>query len=163
MGRGRVRPNPAQCRSAGCTLESCGGLDSEGRHFVRQITSTARGRARWYNGPLDAFDLPALLEQLDASRPDFSHFFATETLSLTVASWPAGSTDDQTPHAEDEVYFLAAGRGVISVAGAERPVGPGAVVYVAAGVEHHFHSITENLHVLVFWSPPRAAARPLIR
>ena len=123
----------------------------------------SRGRPRCYNVPLDAFDLPALLEQLDPSRPDFAHFFATETLSLTVASWPAGSTDDQTPHAEDEVYFVAAGRGVISVAGSDRAVGPGSVVYVAAGVDHHFHSIAEDLHVLVFWSPPRAAARSLIR
>lgn len=123
----------------------------------------SRGRPGCYNGPLNAFDLTALLGQLDASRPDFSHFFATETLSLTVASWPAGSTDDQTPHAEDEVYFVAAGRGVISVGTSDRAVGPGAIVYVAAGAEHQFHSIAEDLHVLVFWSPPRAAARSLIR
>jgi mannose-6-phosphate isomerase-like protein (cupin superfamily) len=43
---------------------------------------------------------------------------------------------------------------VIQVADENRPVGPGSVVYVAAGVEHHFHTIEEELRVLVFWAPP---------
>ena len=51
---------------------------------------------------------------------------------------------------------MASGRGQIRVAGEDRGVQPGSVVYVAAGVEHRFHSIEENLKVVVFWSPARA-------
>ncbi len=108
----------------------------------------------------DAFDLTQLLARLDTSRHDFAEFFRAESLSLTIAFWPAGSVDDQTPHSEDEVYYVASGRAVLRVAGEERAVGMGSVVYVAAGVEHHFHSISEDLAVLVFWSPPRHTNAP---
>jgi mannose-6-phosphate isomerase-like protein (cupin superfamily) len=36
----------------------------------------------------------------------------------------------------------------------DRPVKPGSLVFVAAHVEHRFHSITEDLRVLIFWAPP---------
>lgn len=77
---------------------------------------------------------------------------------MTVASWPEGSIDHQQPHVEDEVYLVAAGAAPLRVGDEDRPAGPGSVIYVAAGVAHHFHSITEHLQVLVFWSPPRAVS-----
>jgi mannose-6-phosphate isomerase-like protein (cupin superfamily) len=107
---------------------------------------------------MDAFDLDELVARLDTSRHDFAEFFRAPTLSLTIAFWPAGGADDQTPHGEDEVYFVAEGRGRIRVANEDRVVAAGSVVYVAAGVEHRFHSIEEDLKVLVFWSPPRGSA-----
>ncbi len=108
---------------------------------------------------MDAFELDELLRRLDTSRHDFAEFFRAEKLSLTIAYWPAGSVDEQTPHAEDEVYYVASGRGRIRVGDEDRDVRAGTVVYVAAGVEHRFHSIEEDVAVLVFWSPPRARAR----
>jgi hypothetical protein len=39
----------------------------------------------------------------------------------------------------------------------DRPVQPGSLVFVATGVEDRFHSIEEDLRVLVFWAPPHAA------
>ena len=35
----------------------------------------------------------------------------------------------------------------------DRPVAGGSVVFVAAGVEHKFYDIEEELHVLVFFAP----------
>ena len=105
---------------------------------------------------MDAFRLDDLIARLDTSRHDFAEFFRATTLSLTIAFWPAGGTDDQTPHTEDEVYYVASGRGRLRVENEDAEVGPGSVVYVAAGVEHRFHSIEEDLKVVVFWSPPRA-------
>ncbi|HEX2221305.1 MAG TPA: cupin domain-containing protein [Candidatus Limnocylindria bacterium] len=111
----------------------------------------------------DAFRLDDLVARLDTTRHDFAEFFRAPsgTLSMTVAYWPAGSVDDQDPHAEDEVYFVAAGRARLRVADDDRAVGPGSLVYVAAGVDHRFHDVDEDLRVLVFWSPPRhSAVRP---
>ena len=86
----------------------------------------------------DAFRLRDHVAGLAPDRHDFAEFFRAPTgsLSLTVARWPAGSTDDQQPHTEDEVY------------------------YVAAGVEHRFGEITQDLEVLVFWSPARHTSAP---
>jgi mannose-6-phosphate isomerase-like protein (cupin superfamily) len=39
------------------------------------------------------------------------------------------------------------------VADEDRPVGPGSVVYVAATVPHRFHTIEEDLEILVVFAP----------
>jgi mannose-6-phosphate isomerase-like protein (cupin superfamily) len=95
-------------------------------------------------------------------RDDQGHgyidFLASEKLSVGLSVWPAASIDRQRPHAEDEVYYVVGGRGVIEVAGEDRPVKAGSLVFVAAGVDHHFHDIEEDLRVLVFWAPPHTPA-----
>jgi mannose-6-phosphate isomerase-like protein (cupin superfamily) len=52
---------------------------------------------------------------------------------------------------------VISGRATIRVAGEERVVKAGSLVFVAAGVEHRFHDIEEDLRVLVFWAPPHRA------
>ena len=104
---------------------------------------------------MDAFNVDEQLGKLAAGRDDFAHFFRADKLSLTVVRWLAGTVDDQTPHREAEVYYVVHGRGQITVAEETEPIGPGSIVYVGERVEHHFHDITEDLAVLVFWAPPR--------
>lgn len=101
-----------------------------------------------------AFDLAQLDPPRDPDGHGYMDFLASDLLSVGYAVWPAGVEDRQRPHIEDEVYHVVSGRATVRVDGEERPVGPGSVVYVAAGVEHRFHSIEEELRVLVFWAPP---------
>jgi len=105
----------------------------------------------------DAFDLGDLVAALAQGTHDFAEFFRSPSgsLSLTVARWPAGSIDDQQPHTEDEVYYIARGRAVLTIARERVPMAPGSVAFVAAGVDHRFSEIDEDLEVLVFWSPAR--------
>jgi mannose-6-phosphate isomerase-like protein (cupin superfamily) len=109
---------------------------------------------------MDAFAAEELLAGLDLGQHDLAEFFRSSTLSLTVAHWPAGSADDQQPHTEDEVYYVVSGRARLSVADEQIEVGAGSIAYVAAGVEHHFHQIVEDLRVIVFWAPPRHSNAP---
>jgi mannose-6-phosphate isomerase-like protein (cupin superfamily) len=106
---------------------------------------------------LDAFRVGDALRRLAPDRHDFAEAFRSPSgsLSLTVARWPAGANDDQVPPTEDEVYYVVAGQARLMVAGVATPVGPGSVAFVAAGVEHRFSDITEDLETLVFWSPAR--------
>jgi mannose-6-phosphate isomerase-like protein (cupin superfamily) len=107
---------------------------------------------------VDAFDIPELDPQpRDADGHGYIDFLASDKLSVGLAIWPKGKPDMQRPHQEDEVYYVISGRAKIQVAGEDRPVQPGSLVFVATGVEHHFHSIEEDLRVLVFWAPPHAA------
>src|SRR3954466_5761669 len=106
---------------------------------------------------MDAFETGDLVAAQD--RPGehtYVDFFRKEMLSLGMSVWPAGGEDAQQPHTEaeatvvrggrdrhqqhteDEVYVGMAGRGTIRVADEDRPVRPGSVVYVGAGVEHRF-------------------------
>ena len=104
---------------------------------------------------MNAFEIPELDPQpRDEEGHGYVDFFASDLLSVGLSVWPAGSTDRQQPHAEDEVYYVISGRGIISVADEDRPVRSGSLVFVAAHVEHRFHDIEEDLRVLVFWAPP---------
>lgn len=98
---------------------------------------------------MEAFDLPILAQ----SGQRYNEFLRKPSLSMGVYRLPAGGVDPQRPHTEDEVYYVASGRAQIKVGDEDRAVGPGSIVFVAANVEHRFHSITEGLTVLVFFAP----------
>ena len=110
----------------------------------------------------DVFAVAEQVATLAIDRHDFADFFRAPagTLSLTSARWPAGSTDDQEPHTEDEVYYVVSGKARLTIDEETVPVMPGSVAFVAAGVEHRFIEIDEDLEVLVFWSPARHANAP---
>jgi mannose-6-phosphate isomerase-like protein (cupin superfamily) len=68
-------------------------------------------------------------------------------------SIPAGGTDTQTPHTEDEIYVVTSGRAVIETPAAAAPVSPGSVIFVPALEEHRFTNVTEDLALLVIFGP----------
>jgi mannose-6-phosphate isomerase-like protein (cupin superfamily) len=108
---------------------------------------------------VEAFEIPQLDPQpRDSEGHGYIDFFASDKLSVGLSVWPRGSADRQRPHVEDEVYYVVSGRATIRVADEQRVVKAGSLVFVAAGVEHRFHSIEEDLRVLVFWAPPHAPA-----
>ena len=109
---------------------------------------------------MDAFVAEELVAGLDPGGHDYAEFFRSSTLSLSVSRWPAGSVDDQEPLTEDEVYYVVSGRARLQVAEEDAAVGAGSIAYVAAGVEHHFYDIEEDLSVIVFWAPPRHTNAP---
>jgi len=65
----------------------------------------------------------------------------------------AGSEDLQSPHGQDEIYYVVSGKATLWVNGEETPATPGAILYVAAEADHKFHSIEEELTLLVFFAP----------
>lgn len=100
-----------------------------------------------------AFDLDELLREHREAGKLYHEFLRVPALSAGIYVLPAGGVDPQQPHAEDEVYYVIAGRATITVADEDRPVGPGTTVYVPARVDHRFHSITEDLTILVLFAP----------
>jgi len=57
--------------------------------------------------------------------------------------------NQQTPHAQDEVYVIIRGRGVLVHDGKRDPFESGDLLFVAAGTDHHFEDFTEDLAVWV--------------
>jgi len=78
-------------------------------------------------------------------------------LSAGTYSVPRGGVDDQEPHTEDEIYVVTAGRAVLRAGDGTAPVGPGSVIYVAAGEEHRFTDVTEDLAAFVLFAPAEGA------
>jgi mannose-6-phosphate isomerase-like protein (cupin superfamily) len=83
----------------------------------------------------------------------YTEFLRVPALSAGLYKHPVGADIPQKPHNEDEIYHVIAGSGKIEIAGVDQNVGPGCIVYVPAHVEHHFHSVTEVLEVLVLFAP----------
>lgn len=102
---------------------------------------------------MDAFELPQLIAERARSGKPYLEFLRVPDLSAGLYRLPAGGTDPQSPHTEDEVYYVVSGRAQIRVAEEDRVVQAGSVVYVAKNAEHRFHSIEAELTVLVFFAP----------
>lgn len=102
---------------------------------------------------MQAFELTQLTSQREASNKLYLEFLKVPDLSMGLYVLPAGGTDTQSPHTEDEVYYVVSGRAKILVAEENREVQAGSIIYVAKNVEHRFHSIEEELTMLVFFAP----------
>ncbi|MBL8077033.1 MAG: cupin domain-containing protein [Anaerolineales bacterium] len=102
---------------------------------------------------MQAYELTHLLSQRKDTNKLYLEFLKVPDLSMGVYVLPAGGTDPQSPHTEDEVYYVVSGKAKIKVVDEDRAVQAGSVVYVAKNVEHRFHSIEEELTVIVFFAP----------
>ncbi len=102
---------------------------------------------------MNAFEIADLIDRQAASDELYLEFLRVPSLSMGLYVLPKEGIDPQTPHAEDEVYYVVSGRGSIRVGEEDRAVQAGSVVFVGAGVAHRFHTITEELKILVFFAP----------
>lgn len=107
---------------------------------------------------MEAFELTNLIDQQNETSQDYLEFLRVPALSAGLYMLAAGAVDMQKPHTEDEVYYVLSGRGIIRVGSEEHPVEAGTLIYVKANVEHRFHTITEDLRVLVLFAPAEYSA-----
>ena len=62
--------------------------------------------------------------------------------------------NEQTPHAQDEIYVILRGSGVLVHGGQRDSFEPGDLLFVAAGTEHHYEDFSEDLALWrVFYGP----------
>jgi mannose-6-phosphate isomerase-like protein (cupin superfamily) len=99
------------------------------------------------------FQLDQLERQRAQAGKSYLEFLRVPAMSAGVYRLPAGGTDPQKPHKEDEMYYVVRGRSRMRVGTENRAIGPGSVIFVAAEVEHRFYDIAEELMVLVFFAP----------
>ena len=109
---------------------------------------------------MQAYELPQLISQREVANKLYLEFLKVPDLSMGVYVLSAGGVDPQSPHTEDEVYYVASGKAQIQVADENCAVQAGSIVYVAKNVEHRFHSIEEELTVIVFFAPAEYSNRP---
>ena len=106
---------------------------------------------------MDFWEMADLIASQEKLGERYLEFFTadTGTLSLGLYVLPAGDTDPQQPHTEDEIYYVVSGAARIQVGDEDREVNTGSVVFVETDAPHRFHSITETLTLLVVFAPPR--------
>ncbi|HEY6769717.1 MAG TPA: cupin domain-containing protein [Candidatus Sulfotelmatobacter sp.] len=83
----------------------------------------------------------------------YLEFLRVPAMSAGVYVLSAGGSDPQKPHQQDEMYYVLRGRARFQAGKEDREVAVGSVIFVAAGVEHRFYDIADELSVLVFFAP----------
>ena len=107
---------------------------------------------------MQAWETSELSSRRETAAKAYLEFLREPSMSLGLYVLPAGGEDLQSPHGEDEVYVVTAGRARIRVGEEDRAVEPGSVVFVPARVPHRFHSIESELSALVFFAPAEGSA-----
>ena len=102
---------------------------------------------------MDAWELADVEAARVAAGTRYHEFLTVPDLSAGLYVLDAGATDEQSPHTEDELYYVLEGRARVRVGHDDRPVVPGSLVFVGAQVPHQFHDIEERLVLLVAFGP----------
>jgi mannose-6-phosphate isomerase-like protein (cupin superfamily) len=116
---------------------------------------------------------PECRRSVSVSKPDRSRVirFAEAQAGIpgpagerSVRVWQRGPLDvafaipvtpnPQVPHSQDEIYIIIRGRGVLFHDGKRDPFQSGDILFVAAGIEHQFENVSEDLALWrVFYGP----------
>ena len=74
--------------------------------------------------------------------------------TMSVEYYTPVGHDPQTPHEQDEVYFIHRGRGELVINGDRYSFKAGDCLFVAANVVHQFENFTSDFGTwVVFWEP----------
>ena len=107
----------------------------------------------WNTERVGAWELADVVARGAESGRPYLEFLRVPDLSVGLYVLEAGGVDGQSPHTEDEAYIVMSGHGRLRMGPQDVAVGPGTTAFVAAGVEHRFHDITERLVILVAFGP----------
>jgi quercetin dioxygenase-like cupin family protein len=99
------------------------------------------------------FNIADAEKRRQQSGKRYLEFLRVPAMSAGVYVLPAGGNDPQSPHAEDEMYYVVRGRARMRAGSEDQTVSEGSIIFVAPGVEHRFYDITDELVVLVFFAP----------
>jgi mannose-6-phosphate isomerase-like protein (cupin superfamily) len=74
---------------------------------------------------------------------------------MTLRHYAPKGVDNQTPHDQDELYIVIAGRGIFERDGRQVAFGPGDALFAAAGEEHRFVDFSDDFETWVVFYGPR--------
>ena len=101
--------------------------------------------------PAHSFDVESARERLTAAGGGYEIVHTSPGLELGVYVLVAPEPDRQQPHADDEIYVVLTGDGVLDVEGEQIELREGHAAFVPAGAEHRFVGY-EQLAVLVIFA-----------
>lgn len=98
------------------------------------------------------FDTNELRKNLGSQAVEYKEFFRVPAMHCALYRLAKGAADMQTPHDEDEMYYVLEGRARLMVSDEIKEVSPGSLLYVGATESHSFFEIEEDMLLLVFFS-----------
>jgi mannose-6-phosphate isomerase-like protein (cupin superfamily) len=104
----------------------------------------------------EIFDLEQLKSRMSGGDVSYHEFLRVPAMQCGIYRLAAGSKDMQTPHDEDELYYVVEGKAQLRVGDDITEVGPGSVMYIQATEAHSFFEIQEDMTLLVFFATNRS-------
>ncbi len=111
-----------------------------------------RGQVNDENAANRVFEFGELESKRAQANRQYLPFLNVDSLHCGIYSLKAGAKDGQQPHTQDEIYYVESGVAKINIEGSDFDLKKGSIVFVPAKAKHYFHSITEDLKTLVFFS-----------
>jgi mannose-6-phosphate isomerase-like protein (cupin superfamily) len=108
---------------------------------------------------VQALEVEATRQRLEAANGGYEVVHRSPGLEVGVYVLVAPEPDRQQAHADDELYVVLQGRGVLTVEGEPVPVEEGKAAFVPAGADHRFTGY-EGLSVLVVFARAHGEAPP---
>ena len=102
---------------------------------------------------MDALEVEATKRRLEETGGGYEIVHESPGLEIGVYVLVAPEPDRQQPHADDEVYVVLEGRGVLTIEGDSIELSEGKAAFVPAGAGHQFTGY-EGLSVLVVFARP---------
>ena len=102
--------------------------------------------------PWQIIELKNLIQSRPAQDVSFQELLQVQSMHCGLYYLKKGSQDMQSPHDEDEIYYVIEGQAKIKVGDQERSVTPGTLLYIKAAEEHSFFEIEEDMTLLVIFA-----------
>ncbi len=99
----------------------------------------------------------SLLEAIEQLKQESNNPFTVVMKhgTMSVEYFAPAKADTQTPHQQDELYVIARGYGHFNRNGEILECKAGDVLFVPAGMEHHFERFSDDFATwVVFYGPP---------
>ena len=96
-----------------------------------------------------------LVQSLGGTR--YQEFLRVPAMSAGIYVLSAGATDKQSPHKEDEIYYVVRGKAKMQLGREDRFISQGDVIFVEKTLEHCFFEIAEELVLLVIFAPAESS------
>lgn len=103
---------------------------------------------------MKAFNIDALAHQNAETELPYLEFLRVESMSAYIYELRAGAEDEQTPHDQDEIYYVVAGNADFTADDETTTVKPGDILFVRKFAKHRFSNIRTDLRLLVVFAPP---------
>jgi mannose-6-phosphate isomerase-like protein (cupin superfamily) len=104
--------------------------------------------------PAHPFDISGVANRLASGNGGYEIVHQSPGLELGVYVLVAPEPDHQQPHADDEVYIVLEGRGLLEVEGKQIELHEGHAVFVPAGAMHQFIGYEQLIVLVIFERRP---------
>ncbi len=100
------------------------------------------------------FDTSKYIDEIKKSETYFHTFLNRKNIAAGILVLEPGDEDTQSPHDDDEVYYVLRGDGYLKINDKDYEVSEGKAFYVQKQIPHKFFGNKKELIALYFFSGP---------